>query len=168
MIKIVGLAATCLFLLASGINAAEPLKLLFLGDSGHHQPAARFKQLQPVLRERGIELTYSDKVEDLNGETLGKYDGLIIYANTTRISPEQEQALLDYVASGKGFIPLHCASYCFLHSPKYIELVGAQFQRHGTGTFRTILSEMEHPIMRGFGGFQRWDEAYVHTKHNGQ
>jgi putative membrane-bound dehydrogenase-like protein len=152
-------AATC-------ANAAEPLKLLFLGDSGHHQPAARFKQLQPVLKERGIELTYSDKVEDLNAETLGKYDGLVIYANTTRISPEQEQALLDYVAGGKGFIPLHCASYCFLNSPKYIELVGAQFQRHGTGTFRTILTDSEHPIMRGFGGFESWDETYVHGKHN--
>jgi type 1 glutamine amidotransferase len=151
---------------ATYVAAAEPLKLIFLGDSGHHQPAARFAQLEPVLKERGIELTYSDKVQDLNAETLGKYDGLVIYANTTRISPEQEQALLDYVAGGKGFIPLHCASYCFLNSPKYIELVGAQFQRHGTGTFRTILSEAEHPIMRGFGGFESWDETYVHTKHN--
>ena len=55
---------------------------------------------------------------------------------------------------------------CFLNSPKYIELVGAQFQRHGTGTFRTILAEDEHPITRGFGGFESWDETYVHTKHN--
>ena len=146
--------------------AADPLKLLFLGDNGHHQPAVRFKQLQPVMKERGIDLTYSDKVEDLNADTLGKYAGLIVYANTTRISPEQEQALLEYVAGGKGFIPLHCASYCFLNSPKYIELVGAQFKSHQTGTFRTILAEAEHPIMRGFGGFESWDETYVHTKHN--
>jgi len=159
--------ALCLFTASlSSLHAAEPLKLLFLGDNGHHKPAERFAQLQPVLKERGIELTYSGKVEDLNAETLGKYDGLVIYANTTRISPEQEQSLLDYVAGGKGFIPLHCASYCFLNSPKYIELVGAQFQRHGTGTFRTILAEAEHPITRGFGGFESWDETYVHTKHN--
>src|SRR5207247_6187155 len=100
-------------------HAAEPLKLLFLGDNGHHQPAARFAQLAPVLKERGIELTYSANIEDLNAATLGKYDGLVIYANTTQISQEQEQALLGYVAGGKGFIPLHCASYCFLNSPKY-------------------------------------------------
>jgi DNA-binding XRE family transcriptional regulator len=83
-----------------------------------------------------------------------------------QMSPEQEMALLDYVASGKGFIPLHCASYCFIRSQPYIDLVGAQFQRHNTGTFRTILAETEHPIMRGFGGFESWDETYVHTKHN--
>ena len=34
----------------------------------------------------------------------------MIYANNDKISPEQEKALLDYVAGGKGFIPLHCAS----------------------------------------------------------
>ncbi|HZN35636.1 MAG TPA: PVC-type heme-binding CxxCH protein [Pirellulaceae bacterium] len=152
--------------LACSAHSAEPLKLLFLGDTGHHQPAARFRQLAPAMKERGIELTYTDKMDDIDAENLGKYAGLVIYANTTRISPEQEQALLDYVAGGKGLIPLHCASYCFLNSPKYIELVGAQFQRHGTGTFRTILAEAEHPIMKGFGGFESWDETYVHTKHN--
>src|SRR3982751_1989241 len=170
MIRIVTLlvAIGCLLGGLSPAPAAEPLKLLFLGDNGHHQPAARFKQLAPVMKERGIELTYSDKVEDLNAETLGKYAGLIVYANTTKISPEQEQALLDFVAGGKGFVPLHCASYCFLNSPKYIELVGAQFQRHGTGTFRTTIAEPEHPLMQGFAGFESWDETYVHTKHNEQ
>ena len=142
MVRNVLFAVTCIAscVLSGSALAAEPLKLLFLGDNGHHQPAARFAQLAPVLKQRGIELTYSDKVEDLNPATLRKYDGLVIYANTTKIAPEQEQALLDYVAGGKGVIPLHCASYCFLNSPKYIELVGAQFQRHGTGKFRTILS----------------------------
>src|SRR5215831_232408 len=155
-------------LVTSLVSAEEPkpLKLLFLGDDGHHRPAERFRQLQPVLAKRGIDMTYTDKVSALNADLLAKYDGLVVYANPTRITPEQETALLDYVAGGKGFIPLHCASYCFLNSPKYIDLVGALFQRHGTGTFRTILSEAEHPIMRGFGGFESWDETYVHTKHN--
>src|SRR5215831_14899462 len=112
MHRFLSIVLTVVAVFASSVNVAsaadgQRLKLLFLGDNGHHQPAARFAQLEPVLKERGIDLTYSDKVEDLNATTLGKYDGLVIYANTTRISPEQEQTLLDYVASGKGFIPLH-------------------------------------------------------------
>ena len=51
----------------------------------------------------------------------------------TSIAPQQEKALLDFVDHGGGFVPLHCASFCFLNSPKYIELVGAQFKSHGTG-----------------------------------
>src|SRR5262245_39040041 len=105
---------------ASAAEPAKPLRLLFLGDNGHHQPPARFRQLKPVMAERGIELTYTDKVSDLNAKTLGAYAGLVIYANIEKIAPEQEQALLDYVAGGRGFIPIHCASYCFLNSPKYI------------------------------------------------
>jgi putative membrane-bound dehydrogenase-like protein len=153
---------------ATASFSAEPpkLKVLFLGDNGHHQPRQRFGQLQPVLAKRGIELVYTDQVTDLNPKTLAAYDALAIYANTEKISPEQEQALLDYVASGRGLVPLHCASYCFLNSPKYIALVGAQFQRHGTGVFRTKIARPDDPIMKGFGGFESWDETYVHTKHN--
>ncbi|HVV99545.1 MAG TPA: ThuA domain-containing protein, partial [Planctomycetaceae bacterium] len=145
-------AAKSLYLLAAfgfvllcdapaGFADSKPLKLLFLGDEGHHRPVERFKQLQPAMASRDIELTYTDVADDLNPETLNKYDGLIVYANIEKISPEQERALLDYVAAGHGFVPLHCASYCFLNSPKYIDLVGAQFQKHGTGTFRTTLAE---------------------------
>src|SRR5262249_35841804 len=80
----------------------------------------------------------------------------------------QETALLEFVEGGKGFIPIHCASYCFLNSPKYLALVGAQFQKHGTGTFRTTVAEPDHPVMKGFTSFQSWDETYVHTKHNAE
>jgi putative membrane-bound dehydrogenase-like protein len=158
--------AACLIALSGNGAEPPPLKVLFLGDNGHHQPRARFAQLQPVLASRGIALTYSDKVSDLNAKTLGGYDALVIYANTESITPDQEQALLDYVAAGKGFVPLHCASYCFLNSPKYIALVGAQFQRHGTGVFRTTITRPDNPVMKGFGGFESWDETYVHHKHN--
>lgn len=156
-----------------GASAVHPapaqqrhLKLLFLGDNGHHRPAERFRQLQPMLSARGIDLVYTDTAKALNRETLDRYDGLIVYANIEKLSADQEQALLDYVASGKGFVPLHCASYCFLNSPSYIELVGAQFLRHGTGTFRTTPAVVAHPILKGYRGFESFDETYVHAKHN--
>jgi putative membrane-bound dehydrogenase-like protein len=153
-------------ILAVPADEPRPIKILFLGDNGHHRPAERFRQLQPVLARRGIDMTYTDRADALNPKVLAGYDGLVIYANTTRITPEQEKALLDFVEGGKGFIPLHCASYCFLNSPKYVELVGAQFLRHGTGTFRTTVAVPDHPVMRGFAGFESWDETYVHTRHN--
>jgi putative membrane-bound dehydrogenase-like protein len=155
---------------AAPLSAAESarLKLLFLGDHGHHQPAARFRQLQPTFAERNIALVYTDRVSDLNADTLGRYDGLVLYANIDTIAPQQAQALLDYVASGKGFIPLHCASYCFRNNPEIVALIGAQFQRHGTGEFRVSATEAgrKHPILAGYVGFESWDETYVHTLHN--
>src|SRR5688500_5526040 len=90
------------FVVSLTANAADqpPLRLLFLGDSGPHRPAERFAQLQPVLAARGIEMVYTDRVADLNPRKLADFGGLVIYANIERIAPEQEQALLDFVAGG--------------------------------------------------------------------
>ncbi|QDU40064.1 Trehalose utilization [Maioricimonas rarisocia] len=146
--------------------AAEPLALLFLGDNGHHRPADRFAQLAPVLADRDIDLKYTDDPAVLTPETLSGFDGLVIYSNLERITPDQEKALLDFVAGGKGFIPLHCASYCFLNSQAYVDLVGAQFQKHGAEVFSTVIARPDHPVMQDFGGFRSFDETYVHHRHN--
>ena len=162
------LAATLLFAVSTTVSAAEPgrLKLLYLGDGGHHQPVVRFKQLQPALAKQKIDLVYSDVPADLNPTTLAGYDGLVVYANIDSITDDQAKALLEYVAGGKGFIPLHCASFCFRNNDAVVGLIGAQFMKHGTGTFRTTITQPDHPVMKGFKGFESWDETYVHTKHN--
>ena len=62
----------CIAFSAAVAVAEEPkaLNILFLGDEGHHRPAERFRQLQPVLAKRGIDLTYTDKVEALDSKIL--------------------------------------------------------------------------------------------------
>ena len=169
--RLAALVLTRLATFAAAAHAADPpatttLSVLFLGDQGHHRPADRYAQIAPVLAGRGIEVAYTEKVSDLNPDTLRKYDALLIYANTTRIGKDQEKALLDYVAGGGGFVPVHCASYCFLNSPAYIAMVGAQFQKHGTGEFETTVVDPDHPIIKGLQPFRTWDETYVHTRHN--
>ena len=158
----------CLFLVSAHrpLCAQTPLKLLFLGDNGHHRPGDRFHQIAPVLERRGIEVKYTDNQELLNLETLNQFDALIVYANIDQITPSQAASLLEYVSSGNGFIPLHCATYCFRNDQRIVALMGAQFQRHGGEVFSTIIAEPDHPVMRGFGGFQSWDETYVHHLHN--
>ena len=159
--------AIALFLSGSAIAAETPkLSILFLGGTAGHTPKERFDQLEPVLAKRGIALKYTDALDDLTLVNLNKYDGLMIYANQPKGTAAQVQAILDYVASGKGFIPLHCASYCFLDNKDYVDLVGAQFRSHTTGTFRTKAAKVDHPILKGFSPFESWDETYVHHKHN--
>jgi hypothetical protein len=150
------------------LRPAAPLRLLFLGDQAGHQPVTRYQIIRPILAARGIHLDYADTLDVLNPGTLNRYDGLIIYANHPQIQPEQEKALLEYVTKGKGLVAIHCASYCFLNSPRYIALVGAQFRSHGAGVFRPQIVSPDHPIMRGYEPFSSWDETYVHTKHNEQ
>ena len=142
------------------------VEMLFLGHDSEHHPSAEYMPiLAAALAKDGINLTYTDKVEDLNPYKLDQYDGLIIYANHEYISPSQEQALLDFVASGKGFVPIHCASYCFHNSKDYINLVGAQFLKHKADSFKTDIVVKDHPVVSNVSEFYTWDETYIHHKH---
>ncbi|MEO5961370.1 MAG: ThuA domain-containing protein, partial [Opitutaceae bacterium] len=162
-LALVFLAACCVAFSA----AAAPLKVLFLGDNGLHQPGTRLRDLAPTMIARGIQLVYTEDVAAaLTLENLKRYDALLIYANITRLGPEQEQAMLDYVTQGGGLVPLHCASACFGNSDRYIALIGGRFLRHQTDTFRVRNAQPDHPVMQGFGGFESWDETYVHDRHN--
>ena len=147
--------------------SAQKIEVLFLGhDSQHHNSAAYMPLLASALSKSGINLTYTSDPNDLNPETLGLYDALMLYANHDSITPEQNTALLDFVAGGKGFLPIHSASYCFRNSPEFVALVGAQFKEHGTGTFTVPILEPDHPVMQGLAPFETWDETYIHDFHN--
>ena len=152
--------------LAAVADETGRLEVLFLGDTGHHKPSERFFQALPALHPKGINLTYTDKLSDINPANLAKYDALAIYANWPKITPAAEKAMIDYVQGGKGLVPIHCASFCFQNSPEYVRMVGAQFKSHGTGDFETSILAPQHPIMLGFTPFKTWDETYVHAMHN--
>ncbi|QDV23110.1 Trehalose utilization [Aureliella helgolandensis] len=160
------LRALLIVLLAAVNLQARDLQVLFLGDQGHHNPQGLSAALTPPLAAEGIHITYTENLSDLNLANLKNYDGLLVYANIDELPPEQEAALLTYVAEGGGFIPLHCASYCFRNSAPVVDLIGAQFSQHGGESFATEIVQPSHPIMEGFSGFSSWDETYVHTKHN--
>ena len=81
-------AAAFLLGLSAFTGTAAPLNVLFLGDNAGHRPTNRFALMQPALASRGIDLTYTDKLDDLSATNLARYDALVIYANHTRISPD--------------------------------------------------------------------------------
>ena len=141
------------------------IEMLFLGHSiEHHNSKAYFPVLASALTKSGINITYTEDVDDLNAKNLSLYDGVIIYANHEGRHPDQEKALMDYVSEGHAFIPIHCASFCFKDSPEYVDLVGGQFSSHETGTFSTSIIAKDHPAMKEVSEFSTWDETYVHDK----
>jgi putative membrane-bound dehydrogenase-like protein len=141
------------------------LEILFLGhDSEHHNSALFMPMLASQLSLEGINFTYTSNPNDLNASNLSNYDALMLYANHDSISSTQEQALLEFVEGGKGFIPVHCASWCFRNSTNYIDLVGGQFLKHKTDTFTTNIVKKDHAIMQSLQPFSTWDETYEHDK----
>ncbi|MEO1615395.1 MAG: ThuA domain-containing protein, partial [Planctomycetota bacterium] len=160
------LVAFLLCVLCGVQSPAEELRVMFLGDRGAHQPRQRYDELRPFLADREIELVYTDDLRDLAFKNLKQFDALAVYANIDSVDDEYADAILRYVSQGGGFVPIHCASFCFRNQPELVALIGAQFQRHGTGIFQARISDEEHPVTDGFSGFRSWDETYVHHKHN--
>ena len=176
----IALSFACAALSAVALAADEPAKpgqkaapkalnVLFLGDQGHHRPADRAAQLTPVLAGRGIKITYTEKLDDLNRETLGRYDALLIYANIDADRPRP----------GEGAARLRRRRRRVRAGPLRVVLL-PQLARgtspwsvpSSSGTARassTPRSSIRRiPIMKGFEPFRTWDETYVHHKHNEQ
>jgi putative membrane-bound dehydrogenase-like protein len=155
-----------LLLLSASVFAqtGKRLEVLFLGDKGHHKPMERIPSLMAALGPKGINFTYTDDLVDLNPQILAKYDALMVFANWNEIDAAAEKALLDFVASGKGFLPIHCASYCFRNSDAYVKLVGGQFWRHTMDSVTTQTVQAAHPIMQGLNPFTAYDETYLHSQ----
>ena len=112
-------AATCFYSCKTPEKDNKPrrLELLFLGHKSKHHDSEKLAEiLSQEYFKKGINITYSTNPDDMLREDFSLYDGLILYANYDSISPAQEKALLNFVRSGKGFIPLHCASWCFRNS----------------------------------------------------
>ncbi len=151
--------------------ATRHVEVLFLGapTANHpgHDPVERYRVLKKALGVDGIDFTYTEDLADINPETLGHYDALMFYGNWNdngTMEPTRLKALTDYIDAGHGFLPIHCASACFGGSDAFSELVGGHFKSHGTGVFTTTIVDKEHPIMRGYEGFETWDETYVHDR----
>ena len=143
------------------------IEVLFLGNKSTHHDSYKYAPWLAIkLFKSGINLTYTDELQDLNKENLNKYDGLIIYANHDSIAPSQEAALKEFVEGGKGLIPLHSAAGCFKNSEWYIQTIGGEFASHGEGTFTASIVNSDHPVMKGITEFKTWDETYVHKNLN--
>ena len=143
-------------------QSARRLEILFLGDNGHHKPMERLPSIMAALGDKGVNFTYTDQLEDLTLKNLNKYDALLIFANWDSIPPHLEKDLLAYVSSGKGILPIHCASYCFRNSAEYVKMVGGQFWRHTMDSIEAKIIQPDHFIMKGLRPFKVVDETYLH------
>ena len=145
------------------------VRVLFLGhESEHHNSNKFYPMLAKGLGRDAIYFDYVTTVEGALGDAayLNQFDALLLYANHGRIKPGQWRNLKAFVEGGGGFVPVHCASWCFGNEPGFDQLVGGRFASHKTGTFTAKVVDSKHPAMAGVKEFEAWDETYKHRNHN--
>ena len=103
-----------------GNTIAGPVRVLFLG---HESKLHNSNEYYPVLsKSLGRDAIYFDYVTSVNqalddADYLNRFDALLLYANHPKLTSVQWKNLLSFVRSGKGFVPIHCASWCFSNDP---------------------------------------------------
>ena len=148
---------------------ANPIRVLFLGhESKHHNSNDYYPMLAKALGRDAIYFDYVTSVAEALDDAgyLGSFDALLLYANHPRLTARQWKNLQEYVQGGGGFVPVHCASWCFSNVPGFDQLVGGRFKSHKTGTFTARMVKTDHPAMAGVKEFKAWDETYFHHNHN--
>ncbi|MBC8350235.1 MAG: ThuA domain-containing protein [Verrucomicrobia bacterium] len=148
---------------------ADPIRVLFLGhESKHHNSNEYYPMLSKALGRDAIYFDYVTSVGAALDDTsyLGKFDALLIYANHPRLTAKQWKNLQSYVRNGGGFVPVHCASWCFANIPEFDQLVGGRFKSHQGADFTARIVKKDHPALTGVKEFEAWDETYFHHRHN--
>ena len=152
-----------------GNSFGSPIRVLFLG---HESKLHNSNEYYPVLSKAlGRDAIYFDYVTSVNqalddASYLNKFDALLLYANHPRLTSTQWKNLLSFVRLGKGFVPVHCASWCFSNIPEYDQLVGGRFKSHQGGVFSPRIVVRNHPAVSGIQKLEAWDETYFHHRHN--
>jgi type 1 glutamine amidotransferase len=161
---------------ASG-QAPATKKLLFLTHAGlykHTSLGPAEKAVIELGKAGGFDVTtvegYKQEASQidlrfLTPEYLAGFDGLMLMTNgNLPLTEAQKKALLDFVASGKGFVGAHCAALTLYDYPAFGDMLGGYYRRsikqNAIGVLK--VEDPTHPATKMLGG--SWplvDEFYL-------
>jgi uncharacterized protein len=164
--------------LISAAQAAEPrLRVLVLTgrtDVPNHYWNLTTPFLRDVLERTGrFEVKVLEELRGITAETLAPYDALILNYNGPRWGRTSEEAVEQFIRSGKGMVAFHGVSYGPFFDPAagaawpaYADMIGSTWKPENIGhsmrhVFPVKWTDREHPISRGLDAtFLANDELY--------
>ena len=177
---------SALALAAAAAAYAAPIRTLILSGQNNHDWHTTTPYLQQLLNGSGrFDVRLEEEPTGVTATTLTNYDLLLVDYQGPRWGPVTEQAVADFVSSGKGLVVVHGSSYAFSGLdilapghvktgrtqppwPAWAEMVGGTWAGNPPQTFHaprhlfTVkFTDLAHPIARGMHGeFQTVDELY--------
>jgi uncharacterized protein len=130
------------------------------GWDGHH-PQEFAERSAGMLREAGMSVDVSDSLETLS--TAADRRLVVPIWTMGTIPPEPLAALLDAVQGGVGLAGFHGGmGDAFRDATDFQFMVGGQFVAHPDGikAYDVAITDREHEITRGLGGFRMTSEQY--------
>ncbi len=159
-------------------KAPDGAKVLLFsgGQRQHHGYRDQAFYLANSLEDTGrFEVTIAEDAALLETPALGRYDLIVALADRRdpefKLSAAQQQAIVEYVAKGGGYVSIHGADNAANDwGPELRAMLGGVFS-HDTsggrpdgkvrkGTYPIKVVDRDHPITRGLDDFTLADELY--------
>jgi uncharacterized protein len=156
------------------------MRNLILSGGVAHDYAATSPLLAASLQKIGISSEIHERFDVVEDGRLHGFDLLTI--NCVRWTCDQTPAwrdewhfelseaaragFLQFLATGKGLLALHCATICFDDWPEYRQILGGWWEWGHSGhapyqVHPMHIADASHPITRGMSDFDLMDELYT-------
>ena len=149
-----------------------PQALVLIGDR-FHEPEHIQEGLKPVFQATGVTPHFAVDARALSAENLARVqllvvlkDGMLWPQGNDRpyrqwMTMEQQEAVVEFVESGGGFLNLHNSMGLYPEGP-YLDLVGGRYEGHGPlERFGVEVVDAKHPVIRGVRDFFVADEQHT-------
>ncbi len=158
---------------AADAPASPAIRLLLLSGAnpdGGRQTAALLQKMYEASGRFRVEVCTN--VPALTAGDFARHDVIVSDCTTASGHPGQrwpanvEQAFLDHLAAGHGFVVYHGAITAWNDWPAFADLVGQSFQNGGgpviLHSFAVNITAPEHPVTKGMPDFQHVPDELRH------
>jgi type 1 glutamine amidotransferase len=155
---------------------SKMINVLILSGKNNHNWELTTPAIQNTLEESGrFKVMVTNNPENFNPDHLCQYDVIISNWNSWpdvtghRWQTDLEQAFLNFVKGGKGFVVIHAGSSALQDWPEFQQIAGGTWELGITGhgpvhTFKVSINDQNHPVMDGLKDFYIKDELWHRTK----
>jgi type 1 glutamine amidotransferase len=150
--------------------------LVITGGHGYDKPQfeAMFESMKGIEARQAVQ---PKALNEFAADRRGRFDVVVLYDMWQDINDQQKKDLVDMLKQGKGLVVLHHAIANYQKWDEYPRIFGARYYieprkqpadskippisvyRHDV-RFRVKVIDKDHPITRGIGDFEIFDELY--------
>jgi hypothetical protein len=138
--------------------------VLLVSAGFFHPPwLGRFWLRQTLQALPEVRLQRAASLEALPATPLHNLQAIVLYIHQQKISPAALEALMQFVNQGGGLLAVHSATASFKDEPRYLEILGGGFTRHGPLRELHIQpANLGDEIFTAIGPFDLYEEPYEH------
>lgn len=158
-------------------TGSKPINILLLSGRNNHEWQQTTPFLENMFQQTGnFKTKITNQPDTLKFADFEKFDVVLNNWNSwpendLRWPSETENALLQFIKNGGGFVTFHSSTSAFYKWPEFQEIsTGAWIMdttSHGKPSeTRVEISNNEHPVTQGMKGFEIFDELWINASKN--